>query len=149
VTRGDRAIPPHPTGSSVQARSSETEMILSRSADTRRNCALLRSTEPLGSSEPGLTAHEGQRGNDMTLSCHEPKKTFRMRVAGADGDSGVTWNPLDRVSTEKARAFFSEHAGTVFLAFQDVQGAGYQIPPDGFDPAIHNDVVLMPVPVIG
>jgi len=37
----------------------------------------------------------------------------------------------------------------VYLAFQDEEGRAYQIPPDGFDPAVHNDVVLMPVCVIG
>lgn len=77
------------------------------------------------------------------------KKTFRMRVMGQDGDSGLTWNPKDPVSTAKAQQFFAAHAGTLYLAFQDEEGVGRQIPPGGFDPKVHNDIVFTPVPVIG
>ena len=85
----------------------------------------------------------------MTSCGTEKRKVFRMRVIGPDGDSGLTWSPGNASSTERARKFFDAHAGTVYLAFQDAQGDGYQIPPDGFDPAVHDDVVFMPVPVVG
>ena len=85
----------------------------------------------------------------MNPSTTEKKKTFRMRVIGPDGDSGITWSPTDPLSIKRAREFFDAHAGTVYLAFQDAQGDGYQIPAGGFDPEVHNDVVFSPVPVVG
>ena len=85
----------------------------------------------------------------MNANMIERQKRFRMRVIGTDGDSGITWSPGDAPSADRARKYFDAHAGTVYLAFQDAQGNGYQIPAGGFDPAVHNDVVFMPVPVVG
>jgi len=77
------------------------------------------------------------------------KKRFQMRVIGADGDSGITWDPTDAESMERARQYFAVHAASLYLAFQDVEGVGHHIPYGEFDPAVHNNVLFGPVPVPG
>lgn len=79
--------------------------------------------------------------------CH--RKSAQIRVMGADGDSGITWSRNDPASMERAREFFASHAASLYLAFQDVEGVGHPIAYGDFDPAVHDDVVLTPIPVVG
>ena len=85
----------------------------------------------------------------MQLESVREKKRFQMRVIGADGDSGITWDPTDADSTERAREYFAVHAASLYLAFQDVEGVGHHIPYGEFDPEVHDDVLITPIPVVG
>jgi len=72
-----------------------------------------------------------------------------MRVIGTDGDSGITWDSTDADSMERAREYFAVHAASVYLASQDVEGVGHHIPYGDFDPAVHDNVLIIPIPVVG
>ena len=85
----------------------------------------------------------------MQLGSVQRKREPRMRVIGADGDSGITWDPTDTDSTARAREYFAAHTASLYLAFQDVEGVGHHIPYGEFDPAIHDDVLITPIPVVG
>ena len=85
----------------------------------------------------------------MQLSSPQAKKRFQMRMMGADGDSGITWDPTDVDSTARAREYFAVHAASLYLAFQDVEGVGHHIAHGDFDPAVHDNVVMTPIPVVG
>jgi len=86
----------------------------------------------------------------MWQLCSETaKKRPQMRVIGADGDSGITWDPTDADSMERAREYFAVHAASLYLAFQDVEGVGHHIAYGEFDPAVHHNVRIVPIPVVG
>ena len=77
------------------------------------------------------------------------KKRSQMRVIGRDGDSGITWDPTDADSMERAREYFAVHAASLYLAFQDVEGVGHHIAYGDFDPAVHDNVLFTPIPIVG
>ena len=85
----------------------------------------------------------------VKLGSVQGKNASQMRVMGAGGDSGITWDPNDAASTQRAREYFATHAASLYLAFQDVEGVGRHIAYGDFDPAVHDNVVMTPIPVVG
>ena len=86
----------------------------------------------------------------MIQPCSLPaKKRSRVRMIGAEGDSGITWDPAEGRSKARARAYVASHTASLYLAFQDENGVGLHIPHGDFDPDVHDNVVLVPIAVPG